>query len=113
MIKFITNKVHNFEGIVLSERKGRKELEEFLAENYKVGKAIAKDYEASGLDAYKLSPLLLGLGNKDIQYCIDLCSIDITNWKIPKDLKYIGHNIKYDIKLEIVHFNFHHNNVLL
>jgi len=111
MIKFITNKVHNFEGIVLSERKGRKELEEFLAENYKVGKAIAKDYEASGLDAYKLSPLLLGLGNKDIQYCIDLCSIDITNWKIPKDLKYIGHNIKYDIKLEIVHFNFHHNNV--
>tara|TARA_R100000655_G_scaffold77867_1_gene117149 strand:+ start:7064 stop:9526 length:2463 start_codon:yes stop_codon:yes gene_type:complete len=112
MIKFITNsKKHNFQGKILSEREGRRELEDFLAENNRIGKPVAKDYEATGLDAYTLKPLLLGLGNKQVQYCIDLCSINIKNWKIPSDLKYIGHNIKYDIKLEIINFNFHHKNV--
>jgi DNA polymerase I-like protein with 3'-5' exonuclease and polymerase domains len=113
MIVLITNNPirHEFEGITYFEVKGRLIVESFLKECKAKNKWVAKDYEASGLDAYLLKPLLLGLGNKDVQYCIDLCTIDISKWDIPADVKYIGHNLKYDIKLEMVHFNFHHRNI--
>lgn len=109
MIVFITNdpERHKYNGIIFNGTKGKLIVENFLQEN----KVVAKDYEASGLDAYELKPLLLGLGNEEVQYCIDLCTVDIRDWNIPDDIQYIGHNLKYDIKLEIVHFNFHHRNI--
>jgi len=109
-IIFITNDPnrHEFEGVTMDGTIGRIEIYYFLYNSKIDNRWVAKDYEASGLDAYTLSPLLLGLGNKDIQYCIDLCTVDISDWKLDEWVRYIGHNLKYDTKLELVHFGWKH-----
>lgn len=113
MITFITNdrERHQFKGRIINEEEGKEEVEAFIEHSLEVKQWVAKDWEATGLDAYKLKPLLLGLGNKEVQYCIDVITVDISGWKILDEARYLGHNLKYDTKLEIVHYPFRHRNI--
>ena len=112
-IIFITNDPdrHDFYGSCVHGDIGKGLIKDFLYDSKTIKRWVAKDYEASGLDAYTLKPLLLGLGNKNIQYCVDLCTVDISDWDLDDEVKYIGQNLKYDIKLELVHFGWKHRNL--
>lgn len=106
MIYFITNKREYdvsiprsmFKDIMILPEEGAYHLFIKL-----IGKSniLAVDLEATGLDAYRTTPLLYGIGTKSIQFMFDW-TIDVKPYieYIQKRKKIIlGHNLKYDIKL--------------
>jgi len=107
MIYFITNKAeqykisipkHLFKDIIIMD-----ETEAFGLFMHTIGKAkiLAVDLEATGLDAYRTTPLLYGIGTKSIQFMFDW-TVDVKPYieYIHNRKKIIlGHNLKYDIKL--------------
>lgn len=70
---------------------------------------LALDFEASGLEIYQLTPLLLAIGTKQNQMVIDCTTVNVHR-VVPKnieDIEILGHNIKYDLKILKVHYNIH------
>lgn len=112
-IIFITNDQHRHKvnSTTVDGLTGKALVETYLQSRANTNLYVGKDYEATDLDAYRAHPLLLGLGDQGQQYIIDLCTVDITDWNFPSKCKYIGHNLKYDIKLDIVHYNIHTRHV--
>ncbi len=107
MIYFITNKSeqyklsipnHLFKDITILPEEGAYDLFINL-----IGKAniLAVDIEATGLDPYRTTPLLYGIGTKSIQFMFDW-TIDIKpyiKYLVRQNKIILGHNLKYDIKL--------------
>ncbi len=107
MIYFITNKSeqyklsipnHLFKDITILSEEGAYELFIKL-----IGKSniLAVDIEATGLDPYRTTPLLYGIGTKSIQFMFDW-TIDIKpyiQYLVRQKKIVLGHNLKYDIKL--------------
>lgn len=107
MIYFITNKAeqykisipkHLFKDIIIMD-----ETEAFGLFMHTIGKAkiLAVDIEATGLDPYRTTPLLYGIGTKSIQFMFDW-TIDIKpyiQYLVDRKKIILGHNLKYDIKL--------------
>mgnify|MGYP003605926743 CR=1 FL=1 len=69
-------------------------------------RVLAVDLEATGLDAYRTTPLLYGIGTKQHQLAFDWtvdCSVVLKHMhKYNKTI--LGHNLKYDIKLIKVNY---------
>ena len=60
---------------------------------------IGLDTETSGFDPYTCKLYTLQLGDRDIQYVIDLTTIDINDYKELLETKgLIGHNLKFDLR---------------
>ena len=60
---------------------------------------IGLDTETSGFDPYTCKLYTLQLGDRDIQYVIDLTTIDINEYKELLETKgLIGHNLKFDLR---------------
>lgn len=59
----------------------------------------ALDLETTGLIFNKDEILLVVLGNKDVQYVIDWCSVDkeLLFYKMANISKFIGHNLSFDL----------------
>lgn len=59
----------------------------------------ALDLETTGLIFNKDEVLLVVLGNKDVQYVIDWCSVDkeLLFYKMANVTKFIGHNLSFDL----------------
>lgn len=59
----------------------------------------ALDLETTGLIFNKDEILLVVLGNKDVQYVIDWCSVDkeLLFYKMSNIAKFIGHNLSFDL----------------
>ena len=84
------NSVNNIE--VVTEDTGRKEILDWYQNNPIAG----LDTECNGLDPLINDVLLLGIGNKDIVYILDVVSIyNIESFILPT-IKYVAHNAKYD-----------------
>ena len=72
------------------------------------------DLETTGLIFNKNKVLLVILGNENIQYVIDYCSIDkdLLRDKLSKVKLFIGHNLSFDLPfLMYNNFNFHLNTI--
>ena len=100
MIYFITTKQHQVTPIkdeLIIKSEISKDEEDFII-NLPI---MGVDYEATGLDPYLAEPLLLILGDKDIQYVFDCTSIDciLLLSKISEDKLILGANLKYDYKI--------------
>ena len=107
MIYFVTNNTNYYKETidtllfkditVLNETEG-KELFFTLLGKMKV---LAVDLEATGLDPYKTTSLLYGVGTKNIQFQFDWTTdpTDIVRHLKENKVTVLGHNIKYDIKL--------------
>ena len=103
MIVFITNNPSykkKFEGKykVLDSLQGKVALLDFIK-----GKSdVAFDIETTGLDAYLASPLFYIIGNEEIQFVIHKPYVesfkDIFSYIKDNNIRFIGHNIKFDIK---------------
>lgn len=60
---------------------------------------IGLDTETSGFDPYTTKLYTLQLGDNDVQYVIDLTTIDINEYKELLETKgLIGHNLKFDLR---------------
>ena len=60
---------------------------------------IGLDTETSGFDPYTTKLYTLQLGDRDVQYVIDLTTIDINEYKELLETKgLIGHNLKFDLR---------------
>ena len=60
---------------------------------------IGLDTETSGFDPYTTKLYTLQLGDRDVQYVIDLTTIDINDYKELLETKgLIGHNLKFDLR---------------
>ena len=60
---------------------------------------VGLDTETSGFDPYTCKLYTLQLGDRDIQYVIDLTTIDINDYKELLETKgLIGHNLKFDLR---------------
>lgn len=60
---------------------------------------IGLDTETSGFDPYTCKLYTLQLGDNDVQYVIDLTTIDINEYKELLETKgLIGHNLKFDLR---------------
>ena len=60
---------------------------------------IGLDTETSGFDPYTCKLYTLQLGDRDIQYVIDLTTIDINDYKeLLENKGLIGHNLKFDLR---------------
>lgn len=60
---------------------------------------IGLDTETSGFDPYTTKLYTLQLGDNDVQYVIDLTTIDINEYKELLETKgIIGHNLKFDLR---------------
>lgn len=112
-IVFITNDLerHEFEGATYNSVLGKPLVEGLISHSVVTKTPVAIDTEATGLDAYYLTPLLLGVGNANIQYCIDLLTVDISDWYFDPRATYLGQNLKYDLKIMIVKYNVHLRNI--
>ena len=73
------------------------------------------DFETSGLCPYLSKPILLAVGNEDIQYVIDCRSTDKEYIKKlfyqNKDKLWIAHNAKFDAKFVAVHYKVYLRNL--
>lgn len=111
MIYFVTNKADEYRKsiprslfpdiTVLDGEKGVSLYFQLFAKK----KLQAFDIEATGLDPYLLTPLLYGFGSKSTQFMFDW-TVDITcifEHIIKYNITLLGHNIKYDIKVILVH----------
>lgn len=88
---------------VLSEEEARPLYYKLLGKK----RILALDLEATGLDPYLSEPLLYGIGTKKIQFMFDY-TVDLTEYfKHHKKYKtiFLGHNLKYDIKLISTNYN--------
>jgi DNA polymerase I-like protein with 3'-5' exonuclease and polymerase domains len=111
MIYFVTNRNSNQYQIsderieIIDEQKGQM----FYQELIKIDKVLALDFEASGLEIFQLTPLLLAIGTKATQLVIDCTTVNVLNVidKRIEDTEILGHNIKYDLKILKVHYNIH------
>lgn len=112
MIYFVTNNTYYDTSInkalfpdikVLREQEGLELFFKLLGHK----RILAVDLEATGLDAYTTTPLLYGIGTKQIQFAFDWtvdCSSvfkHIVKYKVVT----LGHNLKYDIKLIKTNYN--------
>ncbi len=117
MIYFITDKKHDVIDVdnilkVIDSSTGVLNLELFLLNenNSKFG----FDLEATGLDAYISEILLYIVGNKETQFVIDWASMTYEMFEtltILKEREVLGQNLKYDIKLMKVKYNFKFNKI--
>lgn len=101
MIIFITNKKHNVLDVpdslvTLSGTEGLEHIRSYVNNNSISELAI--DTENTDLDAYRAKPLLLSLGNPDVQFVIDMVSVDARELleQLNKEVLWLGHNLKYD-----------------
>jgi len=61
--------------------------------------SIGVDTETSGFDPYTCKFYTLQLGDQDVQYVVDLSTIDIQEYKNLLEIKeLIGHNFKFDLR---------------
>ena len=105
-IVFISNsRNHKWAGNVISEDEGIWWVNDWIQQN-KFKSPISIDFEATGLDAYNLSPLLFGIGNQYIQFVIDCATINMKQLFLDPAATYIGQNIKYDLQIGIVHYSW-------
>jgi DNA polymerase I-like protein with 3'-5' exonuclease and polymerase domains len=76
-------------------------------------KVLAYDVEASGLDPYLSDLLLVGIGNKHVQFMYDYTAypIDILKDIVRRNKVLLGTNLKYDIKMTKVHTGIFFTNV--
>lgn len=105
MIYFITNKDYEkliskdlFPDItILNEKEGIKLFYKLLGNK----KTLSVDLEATGLDAYTTTPLLYGIGTRNIQFMFDwtINVKPIFTYLYKRKILILGHNLKYDIKL--------------
>lgn len=97
MIKFISTQLNGSNNIV--------EILEYISGLSE----IYFDYETTSLCPYLGKPILLAVGNQDIQYVIDLRSTDkqyiIKLFANNKDKLWIAHNAKFEYKFTKVHYH--------
>lgn len=111
MIYFVTNNTDYYNKaydnplfsdiIVLNEEEGKKLFYKKLGKK----RILANDIEATGLNAYYSTPLLWGLGTKEVQFAFDW-TINVTDIfeHIKKyNIISLGHNLLYDYKMIKVH----------
>ena len=61
--------------------------------------SIGVDTETSGFDPYTCKFYTLQLGDREVQYVVDLSTIDIQEYKSLLEIKeLIGHNFKFDLR---------------
>ena len=111
MIYFVTQKVEQYrisisskifdDIIVLDESEGKALYYKMFGKK----KVQAFDIEATGLDAHLLTPLLYGLGDNRNQFMFDwtVNVDDIFKHIVKHNIVVLGHNLKYDIKVVMVH----------
>lgn len=112
MIYFVTNKADEYRKSIprslfpnITILEGDKGLDLYF-QLFAKKKIQAFDIEATDLDPYLLTPLLYGFGSKSTQFMFDW-TIDITSifeHIIKYDIVMLGHNLKYDIKIILVHY---------
>lgn len=100
MIHFITKKQHKVvpeEGELVIGDEITQEFIDFVTNEPILG----VDYEANSLDPFMVDPLLLIIGNAQVQYVFDCVSIDcaLVLSYVPADKLVIGANLKYDYKI--------------
>ena len=107
MIYFVTQKKEKYislinkdifkDIIVLDEDEG---LNMFFT-LFKKKKMLSVDLEATGLDSYKSSPLLYGIGTKHNQIMLDATvnAYPYIEYIYLKRITILGHNLQYDLKL--------------
>lgn len=107
MVTFITHKFLDTKEIkILNQEEGKIEIHKYYNEkrsnnnNY-----IAIDLETNGLDAYENKPILIAIGDKNNKFIIDCTSVDVLELLPKQQFTYIGHNIKFDLKFMLVHYN--------
>jgi DNA polymerase I-like protein with 3'-5' exonuclease and polymerase domains len=112
MIYFVTNKADEYRKSIprslfpdITIIDGNKGLEMYF-QIFAKKKIQAFDIEATGLDPYLLTPLLYGFGSKSTQFMFDW-TVDISSifeHIIKYNIIILGHNVKYDIKVVLVHY---------
>jgi DNA polymerase I-like protein with 3'-5' exonuclease and polymerase domains len=111
MIYFVTNRAHTQYQIsderikIVNQSEGYQYYKSLIEQS----KELALDFEASGLEIYQVTPLLLAIGTKAIQLVIDCTTVNVLSVidKRIEDIEILGHNIKYDLKILKVHYNIH------
>lgn len=111
MIYFVTNRNNNQYQIsdecikIINQSEGYQYYKSLVEQS----KELALDFEASGLEIYQLTPLLLAIGTKATQIVIDCTTVNIHRVvrKDIEDIEILGHNIKYDLKILKVHYDIH------
>lgn len=114
MVILITNSnKHEFTaGLVYSEAVGMQKLHAFLKEKRRSKRVVGYDYETNGLCCILNTPLLLILGDAEMQYVVDCYTVNMDWLKDYDDLTYIGHNIKFDVGFSMYHFKSYPTNLI-
>lgn len=106
MVVFITNSdKHHFTGVTANAETGLPRLIKFLKRKRARNEVVVKDYETNGLCPILNDPLLLILGDREIQYVIDCYTVDMSWLADFADLIFLGHHIKFDASFSMVKFN--------
>ena len=107
MIYFITKRKHNVQAndILIQDNLG------YLCEYLSNLDLIGYDKEFNGLNELYTTPLLTVFGDEKVQFVIDDTSIDLSPLKQFETKKFIGHNIKIDIKVARFHQGLNFRNL--
>jgi len=94
---------HRFTGKTINSDLAAIIISKFLKEETAKDNYIGLDFETTGLDPLVSKPLLLAVGNKDIQYVIDCTTVNLRKiFTIP--INFINHHVKFDLKYFMVHY---------
>lgn len=107
MIYFITKNPNHQVVTVEGEIETRSELETPDVDFILSLRVLGLDLETNDLDPYIGEILLLIVGNNEVQYVIDIHTIDCSFlYKIDKDTVFLGTNLKFDFKFIKVKFHY-------